>query len=713
MPVGEKQTFRFGPFQLDTQCGQLRRNGIGVKLQGQPVQILQLLLERSGALVTRDELRKQLWSSDTFVDFDHSLNAAIQRLRQALGEDVETPQYVETIPKRGYRFIGEVQNDGANDSAPADEVDESVAKTATPAVPVIGASPRSHSARLWKILTLSVVGLSAVGVAMYWITKPPPMPHIVGSHVLTNTGFRKQRSWSKLVTDGQRIYFQEERPSGLATMQVGVNGGEASQVVVLNGILCDIKSDRSELLYLIQSPNTSRVDAWVQPLPAGPPRLLLKDVRWPVWTPDGRSMLFARNSDKDLYRSNYDGTNVQQVATFPDITAPAISPDGRRIRLGADTTRTIWEAGVDGSNPHPILMGHKSSSGGIWSPDGKYYFFLSSDGDRNNIWSVAEDRHWWRLRKSVPIQLTFDPFGSRVPAVSKDGKQLYAVLTTARGELSVYDSESHRFVPYLGGIQAFYTDFSRDGKWIVYVSPKGNLWRSRIDGSERRQLTTPPLIVLNPRWSPDDRFIAFTDMAGGDRRKTGTVPRIYLVSAEGGEPLLLPTGTEREVFDPTWSPDSAAIAYQVGGQGEWGIRILDLKTQKSTMVPGSEKLFSPRWSPDGRYLVALNSYPFTKLMLFSFATQHWEELATGTNICWPSWSRDSRQVVFGDSGQPGAALFRVAVSNRQKEQIVHETTFRSMALGLALWYGITPDGRVISTRDISEDEIYAFDLEYK
>ena len=85
MPVGEKQTLRFGPFELDTQCGQLRRDGVGLKLQGQPVQILEILLEHPGQLVTREELRERLWSSDTFVDFDHSLNTAIKKWRQALG----------------------------------------------------------------------------------------------------------------------------------------------------------------------------------------------------------------------------------------------------------------------------------------------------------------------------------------------------------------------------------------------------------------------------------------------------------------------------------------------------------------------------------------------------------------------------------------------------------------------------------------------------
>ncbi len=92
MPVGEKQAVRFGPFRLDTQCGQLRKDGVGLKLQGQPIQILEILIEKPGQLVTREEIRQRLWTSDTFVDFDHSLNTAVKKLRQTLGDEADTPQ---------------------------------------------------------------------------------------------------------------------------------------------------------------------------------------------------------------------------------------------------------------------------------------------------------------------------------------------------------------------------------------------------------------------------------------------------------------------------------------------------------------------------------------------------------------------------------------------------------------------------------------------
>ena len=111
MPVGQNRKVRFGPFELDIQLGELRKSGIRLKLQGQPIQILEMLLAKPGELVTREEIQQRLWPADTFVDFDHGLNTAVKKLRQALGDEVDAPRYIDTLPKRGYRFIGEVEKE--------------------------------------------------------------------------------------------------------------------------------------------------------------------------------------------------------------------------------------------------------------------------------------------------------------------------------------------------------------------------------------------------------------------------------------------------------------------------------------------------------------------------------------------------------------------------------------------------------------------------
>jgi Tol biopolymer transport system component len=228
------------------------------------------------------------------------------------------------------------------------------------------------------------------------------------------------------------------------------------------------------------------------------------------------------------------------------------------------------------------------------------------------------------------------------------------------------------------------------------------------------------MAVMNPRWSPDGKLIAFVDLANGDKQQNSFWPpqRVYVVSAEGGSPMLM-LGAQPGLGDPTWSPDGKSIAYGIipDGDGHGGeVRILDLQTQKSTKVLGSEGLWSPRWSPDGRYLVAVKG-PLggaRSMMLFTFSTNTWQELASGMNLGWESWSRDSRFVY----GHDGDSLLRVEVSNHKNEKIASLSGFRSTAYYLDVregggWFGMDPNGRPITTRDAGIQGLYAFDLEYK
>ena len=118
IPTGRENKVRFGVFELDLAAGELRKQGVRVRLQEQPLQVLGYLVEHAGNVVTRDDLRQKLWPADTFVDFDHSLNTAINKLREALSDSASTPHYIETIPRRGYRFLAAVERIGTSGPVP-------------------------------------------------------------------------------------------------------------------------------------------------------------------------------------------------------------------------------------------------------------------------------------------------------------------------------------------------------------------------------------------------------------------------------------------------------------------------------------------------------------------------------------------------------------------------------------------------------------------
>ena len=249
-------------------------------------------------------MRQRLWTTDTFVDFDHSLNTAIKRLRQALGDEVGTPKYIETIPKRGYRFIGEVSQNGAipqHQGVP----DETVVHKTTGIEPEVGTPISAITGLLSnrRIVLFSLLLIIALLALAHWLITPLPIPRIVRSHALTKSGLRKTPEFqSGVVTDGVAVYFQEAGPSAVVTMRAPAAGGEAEELASSpNGSLRDISPDGSQALFAVPTP--TGLEAWAQSLPSGPPRLIIKDARFPTWTADGRSILFVRRGDQEIVGS--------------------------------------------------------------------------------------------------------------------------------------------------------------------------------------------------------------------------------------------------------------------------------------------------------------------------------------------------------------------------------------------------------------------------
>jgi Tol biopolymer transport system component len=187
-----------------------------------------------------------------------------------------------------------------------------------------------------------------------------------------------------------------------------------------------------------------------------------------------------------------------------------------------------------------------------------------------------------------------------------------------------YDRKSGQLLPFLSGISAEYIAFSKDGQWVAYVTyPEGVLWRSKVDGSERQRLSDPPSPILLPRWSPDGKRIVFFRRSpeGKSQINSEEVYKAYAVSRDGGVPELLIPDYPGPQTDPNWSPDGSKIIFEGAG-----IHVLDLTTHQVSDLPESQNYYSPRWSPDGRYVAVLPYTKFSGIVLFDFETRKWTEL---------------------------------------------------------------------------------------
>jgi eukaryotic-like serine/threonine-protein kinase len=575
--------------------------------------------------------------------------------------------------------------------------------------------PPLQKRRIWPLAAAGAAALAAAVIG-YVAMRPLPPPRVLGTTRITNDGRDKFAAFSSfpLVTDGLRVYFTESMGSASTIAQVSAAGGETAPLPTSfpQPSLWDISPNRSELLI---APNDnpyveSRVE--VLPLPTGSPRRLGDFAAHDgTWFPDGQRITYAKGNE--LYVCKSDGTESRKLVAAPGVVAwPRWSPDGRSLRFTVTDSKTgansLWEVGSDGAGLHALLSGWNSlphECCGNWTPDGRYFVFQSTRDGRINIWARREKQGLFR-GPSDPVLLTSGGMNSYAPVVSRDGKQIFVISAIPRGEVVRYDSSSRQFLPYLSGISAEDLDFSRDGRWVTYVAyPEGTLWRSKADGSERRQLTFPPMQAFLPRWSPEGTRIAFNGTEPGQRWK------VYVVSSEGGTPRRM-TNEQGDEGDVGWSPDGKSLVFGSMSflEGRPEIHLLDLTTLHMSMLPGSEGLFSPRWSPDGRYVAAVPATDQTKVMLYDFRTEKWTKLAEA-DVGYPNWSRDGRYIYFDGSSGTAQVLLRVEINDGKVEEAASLKDVRRAAGPFGQWAGLAPDGSPLVLRDTGIQDIYALDVE--
>ncbi len=738
---------RAGLFEVDLASGEVRKSGRKVPLQEQPFRVLAMLLERPGEIVTREELQASLWPADTFVSFDEGINTAIRKLRIVFGDSADNPRFIETIPRRGYRFIAPaVTSDSAATQLPTTTPEASGAsgKAELPTVetqPVhyldnrtvvgrtvlfygdVGRLGASGVARK-RYLVLAASSLAVLMAALFifrWLSPLPP--RVLRTTQLTH--FAHVDAWGGINSDGARIFFLAREGGRSSLMQVPIAGGESQPFPsppLPNPLILDVSPDRSEFLVGSYTARTGPWEFWTLPVVGGSPRRLSNLTGSGAFSPDGRQIAYHKADG--IYICGRGGSDARRLVTLPDSSwGLAWSPDGKALRFTLEDRNgglSLWEVAADGSSLHPLLPGwhqRPHECCGRWSADGRYYFFLSTQGE-----SLGADYSVWALREkgrsqpwskpSTPVRLTAGPIGFGALVPSREGRRLLAIgRVNDQIELLQPTPDRKQFVPMVKLAEVYGADLSPKGDWLALVLPGWTLWRSRPDGTERIQLAADfSGGVTYPRWSPDGAKIVFRGV------QEGHPGNIYMVRADGGATQqLLPNDRERET--PDWLADGKSVVYSSPSAGEGasredgGIFLLNLETLKTTKVPGSAGFMYPRTSFGGRYLAALTEDQ-TKVMLFDFQTSEWREIASkGKLFYFLESTPDGKWLYFQDLLEAGAPLYRVRADNSKPERVMSFESLLQTGVTRCRFMGLTPDGSpmVLATR--GGGDVYALDLD--
>ena len=723
--------FRFGLFEADADTGELRKSGIRIRLQAQPFRVLLCLLERPGEVVTRDEIQQRLWGTDTIVDFDHSLGTAINKLRESLGDSAENPRFIETLARRGYRFIAPVTTAGRDQPASALLEPAETSASASPAfslpshpLPVAAVPAQVRRWPRYAILALAVclVAAAAFFAGTWFHSGYTPPPHIsqITFSGRVGPGDPLFESFAGTATDGSRIYFSQIENGRAMLAQALIADGETNTLPLPDELaapsLGDISPDGSRLLLRNHLATAPEQVLWVVSTTGGTARRIPGiEAHDATWMPDGQHILYA--SGNDLYIARDNGSESRKFVTLPGRAFwLRWSPDGAHLRLtllNSEThTSALWEVSADGSGAHTLLPNWTPAPAaeccGSWTDDGRYYVFQSARDGSSNIWAIPE-RGGLFGRPQPPIPITNGPLEYQAPITERGGRRAFFIGLDTQLELLRYDRNEKIFTPYGPGLSsATRMEFSHDGQWVAWIrKDDGSLWRSRSDGANRLQLTGRPMQVFMMYWSSDARQIAFMG------RQPGKPWKIYTMDADGGH-LQEVLDEDRSEADPDWSPDGKMLVFgrlpdlMAEASQPKAIYTVDLATHVMTKLPGSDGLFSPRWSANGKYIAAL-SIDQKKLMLFDVAARSWRVLAE-QNIADPAWSHDDSAIYFHDFAEVDQPIFRVEIATDKVERVADLGDLRSANVVDYRFAGLAPGDVPLVSARMSTANLYAATL---
>jgi len=692
----QPQLVRFGNFEADLRSGELRKEGVKLKFGGQPFQVLAFLLEHAGEVVTREELQKHLWP-DTFVDVDHNLNTAINKIREALGDSAEDPHFVETLPKRGYRFIAPVENRGL----PA--VEAKARSQVHPAAENGVIASRQSRLRSWLIRSgVLLVVVMLLGFAAFFIYKKfhsGPASQQALTRLTFDDGLQIGATWSP---DGRFIAYSSNRGGKFDVWIQQATGGDPVQVTKWpgNNWQPDWSPDGRYIAY-----RSEEGEGGIFVIPAlggtGQERKISSFGYYPHWSPDSSQVLFETGGTHRLYVAPVDaGQSIEVLSKFMaqhggGVISASWHPDGRRITVWLWTDSpypefwTVPIAGGEGvrtSIPPELMRQLKEVSvgGGIrewdedvkfcWSPSGGAIYFERTFGGARNLWLMRVDPE--TLQATAIERITTGPGLDSEPALSSDGKKLAytAASQTIRAWLFPFDASTGKVLgegkPVTPATAEGWNPLlSRDGKLLVVTvnrAGRWQLWRKSLPDGEEGPLIADAYMRRNLAWSPDGRRLAYSKQNASTKDSQLVV---WSTDDHSEHPLTDPGAAPGAVWD--WSPDGKALLFAKDNPDTqraetWILPVAGAASgggqSRKIIFDTSYDIYQDHFSPDGQWIVfeAVGTQPTrpdSSIYVMRVSGGPWIRL-TGDPY-WedkPRWSPDGK-IVYFLSGQRG--LFNV------------------------------------------------------
>jgi len=695
--------FRFGVFEVDLEAGDLRRNGLRVKLQEQPLLVLAALLERPGQIITREELKSKLWPADTFVDFDHSLNAAIKRLRDALGESAENPIFVETVARRGYRFIGNVGKVAANPAALAD-LDGLRPVTETVRIPtkILRTSAPGSWTRIWQFGAVVLAIVIVAGAAAGWLlwhraARSGSSQASITLRRLTTNASENGVISSAISPDGKYLAYSDKTGVYLRLLSTGESHPllpAVSDVAILGWF-----PDSLQLLASWSIPPANK-GLWALSILGGSPRLLSGEGWSGSVSPDGSQIVFLKGAGfaetgQEIWLMRANGADQRKLISFSErqIATPVWSHDARSIaywrsKVGSDGE----EAGIEVFNleqgTKEVVLSEPGLSGWglLWLPDGRLLYAVYEpppSQSSSNFWVVRTDLRTGRV-VGTPVRITSGDGFVVKPSVTTDGKHLVFDRDKPQGD--VYVSEFSADGPRLSTPRRLTLDdaddvpfdWTVDNKAVLFISDRtgaANIFRQGIDETSAEMLIFDrekkfPICRL----SPDGTQILYSVSANPDDNSEPV--RLMRAPIHGGPPQTVLEAPAIGNYECSHAP-AALCAFSQEHPKEVVISVFDPALGKPHEVAKLRAGWIWGLSPDGTSIAAVTfGATDNRIRLLSLSGQPTRELAVKNWSSFTSldWAADSKGLfVVSTAGLTQSLLYIDLAGNAHQIWQVNST----------------------------------------